>query len=280
MADLEQVEGTEVVPETDVEPLDETGAVASGEETVEEVEEEAVVPPKEIPAAKGGVQARIDQLTREKRELGEERAYWRGRAEAAEAMRTNAASEPQDHRAVQKLVDKLSRENFETEEEFLAAVAVDAVDRRLTAHEQKRELDGQAKVLRDKREAQTAKLAAAGLIEKAEKVGAYASPAMLDAAGDQFLEVAEVLVQNPAESRRIGALPPLEQAAAIGEIRARLKMQPEKKTLTKAPKPSPSIGSGGSPPKKEFADMTKEERFAFIDANRLERLGLKPGKGK
>ena len=280
MADLEQVEGTEVVPKTDVEPLDETGAVASGEETVEEVEEEAVVPPGvEVPAAKSGVQKRLDELTRKRREAEIDAAYQRGRADAAETMRTNAASDRQDGRTVQKPA-KISRENFETEEEFLAAVATDAVDRRFTVHEQKRELDAQAKVLKERRETQTAKLAEAGLIEKAEKVGAYASPAMLDAAGDQFLEVAGALVENPAESRRIGALPPLEQAAAIGEIRARLKMQPEKKTLTKAPKPSPSIGSGGSPPKKEFADMTREERFAFMDAKRLERLGLKPGKGK
>ena len=253
----------------EVQPEDATGAGTPGEPEAEGAEPSGDEPTGE--PAKSEVQKRIDTITRKRREAEERENYQRGRADAAETrLRVLETPEP-----VSEPIAPLSSEQFETDEEYQDARIKRAV----------REETG--KVTRELQERDRQRIAAESaerrntaigpdLVAKAQEVGAFATDTMLDAAGDQVKKVVEVLVADPTESQRIGALPPVQQAVAIGEIRARLKAGPPQKKITSAPNPPAGVGPGiGSPGKKAPEDMSRGELRAQWATARRKRLGLK-----
>lgn len=269
---FEMVEGQEAPPEA-VQPQDAAGAEIPGETEQEEAEPSTVDPDGERP--KGRAEQRIDELTRKRREAEEQAAYWRGRAEAAA---TAPVSEAAKLAAQPTGAPKV--EDFDTDEAYQDARLEYAAEQGAAkgAATAKREFqeERQKELVKEKAEARE-KAIGTELMDKAQDAGAYASDTMLDAAGDQVKEVVEVLVADPAESQRIGALPHVQQAAAIGEIKARLKAGPPPKKTTNAPSPPSGIpGGGGSPGKKTIHDMSPQEQRAQWKKEALEKRGLKP----
>lgn len=79
------------------------------------------------------------------------------------------------------------------------------------------------------------------------------------AESDRGAEVAYYLASNPAEARRIYALPATQQAIELARIEARIQVGSQVRKVSQAPPPPPTVGGGSSPGPKDPADMTQEE---------------------
>ena len=221
-------------------------------------------PPQEPPEDKGGVQKRIDELTRKRREAEREAAYWRGVAEAKAA----AKSEPP-----KPATDDLDPNDFDSDADYLRAVAAKAKE------EIKKELEEERKRERElATQTRLTSLYSKGRKEHPDFDDVALNPSlpvtqhMFDAAmGDNLPDLLYYLGKNPAEASRIASLPPTQQIKEIGKIESGL----TKKAVPGAPPPPTTVSGGSSGPVKDEKDMTRAELHAKWEKERRARLGIR-----
>lgn len=172
----------------------------------EEREAEAADTP---PSPRRSVQARIDEVTRARRDAERERDFWR-----EEAMR------------------------FQPPEDQPPAFDPREAD---TAAHHAVEQDWQAR--------QAAFAQGQPDYAQVVEADWACSPVMADAirTSEAGAAVAYVLAQNPDAARHIAGLPPLVQVREIGRLEAHIALasqQPQPKTISDAPRPAPQIRGG------------------------------------
>jgi hypothetical protein len=187
-----------------------------------------------------GVQSRIDELTRARREAERQAAYWREMAETK--AQTQAEPEP-----------KPTQDKFSTYDEYVEALTDWKASQ--AAEKVKREL-AQTQAETANRQAQTAVTetwqqrqseARKAIPDYDEVLGAAAEvyvakhveAALLDSARGP--ELAYHFAKNPQEVQRINGLSPIQAAMEIGRLEASL-VKPQR--ISKAPEPVKPLASG------------------------------------
>lgn len=232
----------EVKEPSDGEEAEEELEVAEeGEEQSEEGDEQQEEAEKPKKTAKG----RIDELTKARREAERERDYWRDKARSAAQSAT----------PVGKAVDAPDPAKFDYGE------ADPAYIRELTRFEAKKALDEERQERAQSDHNQAMQGAANALIGKGrlnyadfdQKVLEGASKGTWDCSQELALElidsdhgdaIAYHLASNPAEARRLSALPSRSLAREIGKLEL---------TLAEAPVVKPKVVSDAPPPPKRSA---------------------------
>jgi len=200
-----------------------------------------------------GVQSRIDELTRARREAERQAAYWR---ELAEGKQEQAQPEPkptQDRFAsydeyVEALTDWKAAQVAERVKKELAQTQAETANRQAqtaaTETWQQRQTEAR-KAIPDYDEV----MGSAAEVYVAKHVEA----ALLDSARGP--ELAYHFAKNPQEVARINALSPIQAAMEIGRLEAGL-VKPQR--ISKAPEPVKPLASGkaGSA---NLSDMPMEE---------------------
>jgi len=201
-----------------------------------------------------GVRKRIDKVVAARHKAEEEAAYWRGKAEAAEAKKAAEGKEE-----VSQEDDTPSPADYETEEEYISALTDYKVAKALKEFEAKtaEKAKQQAKEAaeREKRDAFAKQIDAARNLHDDYDEVVYAdnlpiTPEMFEAiqASEQGAEIAYKLGKNPTEAARIAGLPPIQAARAIWSMEKGKPSSPSTKTnkVSGAPDPIPaSVGGAG-----------------------------------
>lgn len=238
----------------------------------------------DAPKGRGGFQKRISELTAARRETERDRDYWRDMA-----MRTHAQppQQPTPAGPTSLPADLVARvgtpprpEDFpqgEYDPKYIAAVArhdilseaAREVATQRDAAQRRAAMERTARISTSWQE--KAAQAAASYPDFADVVMAPDVPVTEDMAEimaelDGGAHVAYYLGKNPAEARRIASLSPKRQAAAIGQIEARLAGQRRTAAVSAAPPPPSTVtGRGGSngdwrqAPMSEFAKGYRRE---------------------
>jgi hypothetical protein len=199
------------LPEAASAPAEQSEPIAAGTEETEESGQ----PEK----AKRGVGKRLSELTWQARQAERERDYWR-----EQAMRSQYTPPPQ-----QTYTAAASSDAYEPDD------IVERVETRL----------------REKMENERLMETRNSLAAQAETEGAYAffndaslpvtreiAEVVLDS--EHSLALADYLGENTDELRKIAALPPHKQGAAMAKLEARL-VAPRSKPVSSAPAPGPNI---------------------------------------
>jgi len=244
---------------------------ADGNEEVV-VNDEVVDPDPSIttpdPERQGGVQKRMDELTKGKRKAEHEAAYWRGKAEGKIETQT-----PTPTPIVQK-TKELDPNDFDNDADYLRAVATETMDE-IRAEQEK-----------DKKQVEENKTRASinqHYDEARKKHNDWDTVAlnpaiavtteMFDAAkGESLGDILYYLGSNPAEATKISSLPAVQQIKEIGKIENNLAVVPPV-TLTNAPDP-PTILGGGSVISKKEEDMNRTELHKKWNEDRIREAGL------
>ena len=169
--------------------------------------------------SKRGVGKRLNELTWQARQAERERDYWR-----EQAMRSQYTPPPQPTYTAEPSTDAYEPDHI-----------VERVEARLRQNMERERLMEQRNTL----------------AAKAESEGAYAFfndstlPVTREIAevvleSDHSLALAEYLGENTDELRKIAALPPHKQGAAMAKLEARLSA-PRSKPLSAAPAPGPNV---------------------------------------
>lgn len=275
MADPIEPKGPEVTPNP--EPLDPTG----GEPTPGNVDDPIDPPADPAPAdptvddppadppdadKKGGVQKKIDKLTKRAADADRDAAYWKGVAEGKKETPTPVAITTETG---------LKPENFSSYEDFVQAVAKNAAtvagEEIRQKAEKKDEQDRQQKVQEQYAEARK-------VHEDFDEVVIQPSSlpinqGMMDAAmGENLGEIMYFLAKNQSKASQIMTLPPLQAAREIGKIEAQITQKKPIKTKSNAPPPVTTLGGGSSD---SVSDDKKSQKnlYAKWDKTRKERLG-------
>lgn len=242
----------EVAPPTPDAPAQETTQEAAQEPQTEDR------PRDEKGQFKSPVQARMDELTRARREAEREAAYWKQRAEPAQSPSAPPA--------------KPTVEQFKDYGEFVEALADWKADQKVSERLSARDADAaksadqRVQETRNQTFAERQATVKTSIPDYDAVVGAadvaispHLSEAILDS--DKGPELVYHLAKNPAEAARLSALSPMAAARELGRIEATL--EKPAKPVTKAPAPmKPTAGTGASTttdPNK----MTHEEYRAY-----------------
>lgn len=196
---------------------------------------------------KGGVQKRIDELTRKAHEAEREAAFWREQAAKSQAPSTDAT--------------KPARDDFATDADYFEALADYKAEQKVGEFRKQQ----QAEALNKAEQTQTAtrfelyqeRVAASleAIPDYAEVVGASdvpAAPHVLESIldSDSGPQLAYHLAKNPELAEQLNAMTPVQAAREIGRLEAQL-AQPKTETTppkrtTNAPAPiTPVRGSNG-----------------------------------
>lgn len=225
---------------------------------------DAETPP--VVEEKGGVQKRIDELTRGKRSAERDAEYWRGRAEAlAKPVPVKAETE----------TEELNPDDFDDDADYLRAVAKQTKDElREAAEKEKRAKESEVIMRKVTTQYADARKKYSDFDDVALNQSLQVTGAMFEAAvGDNLGDVLYYLGKNPDEATRIASLSPTQQIKEIGKIETRLTTTPPN-TTTNTPDPPTTVGGGGgSPPVKKEEEMTRAELHAKWDKERRARLG-------
>ena len=253
-----------------VEPVDDADDGTS--EVIDDavVIDEDAAPPDDAddkpPVKKGGVQKRIDTLTKAKNKAKEDAAYWRG---MAEGKATSVVSDPKP----EVVADKLLRDDFDTEEDYIEAL----VDKKVKAKvDTTTAADGVTKV---QEQYSKGKEKYEDFEEIALSPTLPVSEAMFRASeGDNLSEILYHLGKDPDLALRISRMTPLQAAKEIGKIELGLaNPNPNPKPKLKpsgAPDPIPKVKPGGPTPVTTDKDSQKE-RMTKWEKKRRENLGVK-----
>ena len=216
---------------------------------------------------KGGVQKRIDKLTKRAAKAELDAAYYRGLAEGKADANKDITSELDP-----KPTPKLSRDDFDTEEDYLDA----AVDLRL----KKKETATTAKGRIDTVNAQ--------YVDAREKYDDFDEVALADhlpitepmfeaSMGENLTEILYHLGKNPELASRIARMAPMQAAKEISKVEIAIVNAEPKPKIKKEPKPSkapdpvPKIKPTGTPATDEDKDSQKT-RMAKWDKEREDRI--------
>ena len=225
-------------------------------------------PPATEPQDKGGVQKRIDTLTKDKYDAERDAAYWKGMAESKSAPAPTPTPE---------VPKELDPHDFDSDADYLKAVA------KQTRDEIRSEFAG------EKAATQASESQRAVMSEYGKGRAKYAdfdaialskslpiNQDMFDASvGENMSEILYHLGKNPAEAARISALPKIQQIKEIGRIESAVTANPNPKTVTTAPNPPSTIAGGGNPPTKPDGEKTQAELNVDWEQERRGRLGVK-----
>ena len=219
-------------------------------------------PPTE-PTPIDGVQKRIDELTRKRREAERDAAYWRGKAESVPAPTPEPAATP---------TTELDPDDFDTDSDYLRAVAKQVRDEIMAAANSR---EAALEIERDKADISKAYVKARAKYPDFEAVAL--NPAiqvtqnMFDASrGDNMGDVLYYLGKNPDEASRIASLPAVQQLKEIGKLEVIIANKSKKSTKT--PDPPRTVGGGSSPSSKKEEDMSRAELHAKWEADRRKRI--------
>ena len=243
--DITDAVSNEVVKTTD--PVDDSGD-----------EDDA---PRDEKGRYRGVQNRIDELTRSRREAEREAAYWKARAAVPDAAQ-NPAQVP----AASKAPDP---SQFKTQEEYIDAVTDYKVEQKLAKKEAEQ---SQVKQVNERAQSWQEKLVAARTeTSDFDQVMNNADVPVANHVADLLLEsdagakIAYHLAQNPATLEKINGMTPARVAIELGKLEASLMKpavadttpEPEVK-VSKAPPPARTLGQGRSTTP-QLADLPMED---------------------
>ena len=230
------------------------------------------------PVKKDGVQERINQLTRERRESDERAARLQGQVDILSQQPRQP--EPQQTQVAAPVGPQAG--DFDTDAEYQAALTkhiTDQVTANLNQGTEERTRQGRYNARHEQvmEEAKTNPDIVPMLNDPAGKI----TETMLEAAdGPMFAKVFLFLGNNSSERTRIMALTPAQQAKEIGKIEVKLSQEkPPPKKKTNAPDPTPGIGPGVGIPTDttDPAKRSQNENMATWEKARLERAGVKTG---
>lgn len=228
------------------------------------------------PKPKKSVQERIDELTAARREAERDRDFYREQALRNQPTQQPQAQQRQQDPEQDPEPDPSDYEHGELDARFIRDHAT--YHARLTFREE----------MQRERAAEEHARARADLQRRADELAAK-HPDFHDVVGDNFAKVAPLLTEvmgtamsnvpegaelayhfakNPADARRIAALPPIAQAVELGKLVNRLAApqqasRPPPKTATDAPDPIPQArGAGGrftvAPDTDDFSAFEKQ----------------------
>lgn len=255
------IESQEIaLPDANAEEI--TEAVESESSTEQETETEQPKPK--------GVQKRLDELTRNWRE--EQR-----RAEQLQQMLERALAqkaEPQPPAQPQQIEPTEPKlEQFQTYEEYVAALADYKADQKIKAWEQSVQQREQQKLQAERQASFEARIKnAEAEMPDFRDVALNPRLPVSDTMAEAIREMEEgprvlyALGQNPAEAARIASLPPTVAAVELGKFAVKALM-PQPKTVTSAPPPvnplSGGIGTRNADPDKmtdnEWAEWRRQQ---------------------
>jgi len=250
----ESTESTGIIEETD-----------TGNETPATDENE------DSSSSKNGVQNRINEITRKRRDAERQAEYWKGVAEGRKESITKKTEDTPKPK-------ELDPNDFDSDAEFIKAVAKQTREETLREireekerEEQQRKNQTTSKILKESRTKYD------DFDQVALNTSVPVTEAMFDAAyGDNLGEVLYFLGSNPDEASRISQLSPLQQAKEIGRIETKITSTPTpKKKETKAPTPPSTLDGGAkNPPKKKDSEKSRAELHREWEAKRRRDAGL------
>lgn len=192
---------------------------------------------------KGGVQNRIDELTRARREAEREAEYWKTRAGAPANPPAQNAAPPQKPVASQ----------FQSTEDYVEALADWKVDQKLNQREsqQKQQETATAKVTswQGKLESARTEIPDFDTVVNGADVPVAAHVADLLFEHDAGAKLMYHFAQNPSALEKLNGMSPTKAAFEIAKIATKFDAPPPLKpdrTVSKAPPPARPVGSGRS----------------------------------
>ncbi|MGE3681958.1 MAG: hypothetical protein AB7G93_09545 [Bdellovibrionales bacterium] len=262
-------ESAETLEESDTqeatEGSEETEAADGEAEESDADEADETEAKEERPKKKGGVQKRIDKLTRRLSEREQEIEYWK--REALKKKEAEGAPQKPEPQLRADPNSKPKADEFETHEEYVEALADWKVEQRLKAHEEKAKetqvkTEFQRQVDEHQKRVEAFKAKHEDFDERLEEVNDIPlSIAVQEVilASDRGPELMYELARDPEEFARICKLSPLAAARELGKVEARLEKSTESKKrevkTTKAPPPpSPISGKSQKAVKKSIYD--------------------------
>ena len=282
--DAENREEFEVVEGQPAEPAEQQDPSAA--EPAEHAED-AEPAPAEVPDPEAvkqkGVQKRIDEITRARRQAESEAEYWR-------KVATGEIKPPQQVQQPQPESEDFVPPGFPPEPNLDAFDDYEKYNRALVRWEA-----GRIIAARDYQSEQSKVHAAKQTVIRGHAARMDAARAkyqdldeVIDAAdvvfpqstfdviveSDQSAEIAYHLAKNPAESARIAALSPVQQIKELARLEDKFKAttpQPIKR-VTQAPTPISALGGNGEIAGKDPEKMSDEEWLAY-ERNRVAKLG-------
>jgi len=222
-----------------------------------------------------GIQRRFDELTAEKWALARELEETRARLEQLD----------QEFRERLEQVGKTrpegrpTRDSFETEDEYLEALADWKVQQRIEALRREEEQQIAQETARERQAGLRAKLLEGAarypdFDQVAFRTPFPYTPAMLEAIThvDDPAAVAYYLGKHPTIGAELASMNPTQAAVKMGQVAAivRAGKPPEPKGLTQAPEPAKPLAGGGapSPDLQALANMSQDEFNKFMSQKR------------
>ncbi len=234
----------------------------------------------ESPAAepkKDGIQKRIDEITRARREAEREAEYWRMRAQQI------GAPQPPPPQQAAAAEQPPTPQQFQTYDDYVTARAQyegrQAAMALYTQAEQQRAFQSAQQAAAQRMQSLNEKLITDGAkypdfdeVVRSESV--RITTVMADAMSytSNAADVAYHLGKNRQEAARIAQLSPVQQAIEIARIGATLAAKPAQKTMTTAPEPPPTIGTRrAAHPPRSIDEMTPQEvaKLSMAEFNKL-----------
>ncbi len=238
-----------------VDTVDDEGAEPSGDDPP------ADPPPKK----KGGVQRKIDKLTKRASKAELDAQYWKGVAEGQSMAAPGTTDDS---------VPELNRDDFDTEEEYIDA----RVDQRMKVHEKKTvDTTAQDRFNTVQKQYADAREKYDDFDEIALSHDHPVNAPMIEAAmGDNLTEILYYLGKNHDISIKISQMTPTQAIKEIGKIEDKI-MNPKPKSKlkpkpSKAPEPVPTLKSGSEDPGAGGGEETQAQRMAKWDKERKERI--------
>lgn len=237
-----------VVGQDPIEPLqieakkpEEVKVPAGSEESNEEVVDET----KEGRQAKPGVQTRIDELTRARREAEREAEYWKNRAQGTGAAAAKEAEKGPP-----------TRDKYETDEAYMDALTDYKVDQKLAARDQQKAqqatLTERATTWQEKLETAKTEIPDFAAVMEAADTPCAPHVAELIMEADNGAKILHHLAQNPEQVEKMNGMSPAKVAMELGKLSVKFdtppaaaSSEPAGKTVSKAPPPaSRTVGAG------------------------------------
>ncbi len=230
----------------------------------------------EPPEKPGGVQLRIDELTRRLRDAEREAAYYRG---------ISAAKQPEQKQEAPAPAPEPQMDDFEDVGSYLKALAKweanQIADERISRLNRENE-EAERKAAADRQVREFRERTQSFLKDGKAKYGDFdvvmqspdlpISPAMRDAmlVADNGVDVAYHLATNPDEARSIFDLQPFQQIQQIGILAHRLSTPQDQPSTSAPPPPRTLKGSGGGSRNPEA-----ESESQYMERRRKEWLRAK-----
>ena len=214
-----------------------------------------------------GVQARIDELTREKYEREREAAYWRSLAlqgqQQTEQPKAAEKPQPEKFQDYAQYVEALAE--WKADEKVRAALA--ERDQRAAEEAQQRAVQAKAQTFAERAVQVRQQIPDFDEVVGAAdvQVPAHVTEVLLES--DFGPQLAYHLAKNPDEAARISRLSPTAAARELGRLEARFERPAapveQKPVTTKAPPPMKSVQGSAQPGVKDPSRMSMDEYRAW-----------------